>query len=274
MDELDSAAADTPQTHLRDPFCRTHHNESWTVLKADCDGCQLEAERAKVESLQAELAALREQLAEARGAQNGNGYAAVVENERANKLVAELDEMRRQRDEFKALASVGVWHKDCRPNRHKAADEILKSQQRIDALADQLIELRAERDALAARLAAVPELLAEQRHIGHGEGQEHAIADVNAGEIDDLIALRLDCERAAYKSLKAKFEALTHALRALPRYTEYHVRRRPSTDEYVSVDQLEAAILSVDVHSKPTCAKCGADISSFHPACFPTLREK
>lgn len=37
--------------------------------------------------------------------------------------------------------------------------------------------------------------LAEQRSIGHGEGQEHAIADVNAGRIDDLIAPRLDAAR-------------------------------------------------------------------------------
>ena len=30
-----------------------------------------------------------------------------------------------------------------------------------------------------------------QRVVGHGEGQEHTIADVNAGRIDDLIAPRL-----------------------------------------------------------------------------------
>lgn len=35
----------------------------------------------------------------------------------------------------------------------------------------------------------------EQRLIGHGEGQEHTIADVNAGRVDDLIAPRLARER-------------------------------------------------------------------------------
>jgi len=33
--------------------------------------------------------------------------------------------------------------------------------------------------------------LVEQRVIGHGEGQEHTIADVNAGRVDDLIQQRL-----------------------------------------------------------------------------------
>ena len=40
-------------------------------------------------------------------------------------------------------------------------------------------------------LARHQEQLVEQRCIGHGEGQEHTIADVNAGRIDDLIAPRL-----------------------------------------------------------------------------------
>lgn len=37
----------------------------------------------------------------------------------------------------------------------------------------------------------ITEALIEQRCIGHGEGQEHTIADVNAGLIDDLIQPRL-----------------------------------------------------------------------------------
>lgn len=52
--------------------------------------------------------------------------------------------------------------------------------------------------------------LAEQRLIGHGEGQEHTIADVNAGRIDDLIAPRLaakDAEIAALKQYIARLEA-------------------------------------------------------------------
>ncbi len=60
------------------------------------------------------------------------------------RVTAEREEARTSRDEFKALASVGTWHKDCRPNRHKAADEIQKSQQRIDTLAEALTHAREE----------------------------------------------------------------------------------------------------------------------------------
>lgn len=52
--------------------------------------------------------------------------------------------LRTSRDEYQALASVGTWHRDCRPNRKKAAEEIQKSQQRIDALATALAEREAE----------------------------------------------------------------------------------------------------------------------------------
>ena len=44
----------------------------------------------------------------------------------------------------------------------------------------------------AARLAVEN---VEQRVLGHGEGQEHAIDDVNAGRVDDMIAPRLRVER-------------------------------------------------------------------------------
>ena len=38
---------------------------------------------------------------------------------------------------------------------------------------------------------ALKEKLIEQRCIGHGEGQRDALADVNAGRVDDLIQPRL-----------------------------------------------------------------------------------
>lgn len=68
---------------------------------------------------------------------------------RLSELTAECERLRASRDEYKALASVGTWHKDCRPNRRKAAEEIQKSQQRIDALA-------AEVARLTEQLAAAP----------------------------------------------------------------------------------------------------------------------
>jgi len=72
-------------------------------------------------------------------------------------------------------------------------------------------ELRCERDHwgewvkfadVEALLVALNEALISQRVIGHGEGQEHAIADVNAGRVDDLIAPRLLAARPAVKDGK------------------------------------------------------------------------
>lgn len=51
--------------------------------------------------------------------------------------------------------------------------------------------VEAGKRALAAERAQHQQALIDQRVIGHAEGQAHAIADVNAGRIDDLIALRL-----------------------------------------------------------------------------------
>lgn len=49
----------------------------------------------------------------------------------------------KQRDEFRTLSQIGVWHKDCRPNREMAARELQKSQAIIDKLADEITSLRA-----------------------------------------------------------------------------------------------------------------------------------
>ena len=48
--------------------------------------------------------------------------------------------------------------------------------------------------------------LVDQRSIGHGEGQRDAIADVNAGRIDDLIAPRL----ASLMAERDEARALNH----------------------------------------------------------------
>jgi hypothetical protein len=53
----------------------------------------------------------------------------------------------------------------------------------------------------------------DARHRGHGEGQEHAIADVNAGLIDDLIAPRLQRERQRFS---APIEQEIADMKALP----------------------------------------------------------
>jgi chromosome segregation ATPase len=46
----------------------------------------------------------------------------------------------------------------------------------------------------------------EQRVIGHGDGQEHTIADVNAGRIDDMIAPRLQPLLTEIASLRQRAE--------------------------------------------------------------------
>lgn len=56
------------------------------------------------------------------------------------------------------------------------------------------------RKAAEAHREALEAQLVEQRSIGHGEGQEHTIADVNAGRIDDLIAPRLQAHREALQA--------------------------------------------------------------------------
>lgn len=47
-------------------------------------------------------------------------------------------------------------------------------------------------------------------------------------------------------------EALITKLKQLPRYTEYHVRRRPSTNEYLDAEQVDELLtaLSIEVSSR------------------------
>lgn len=54
----------------------------------------------------------------------------------------EIAKLKQERDDCKTLAGIGVWHKDCRPNRQTAAREIAKSQTVINRLADEITRLR------------------------------------------------------------------------------------------------------------------------------------
>ena len=60
------------------------------------------------------------------------------------------------------------------------------------------------------------EQLVEQRVIGHGEGQQHAIADVNAGRVDDLIAPRLLKAEADLAAERHRADALERELEVPP----------------------------------------------------------
>lgn len=72
----------------------------------------------------------------------------------------------------------------------------------IDALIEQIMHRHHAASGTAVFLdpvilrALLEPALIEQRVLGHGDGQTHAIADVNAGLIDDLIRPRLDRDKA------------------------------------------------------------------------------
>ncbi len=68
-----------------------------------------------------------------------------------------LQAVTQERDEYKALASVGTWHKDCRPNRKKAAEEIQKSQHRIDVLVEAALIAQAQLATLQTALRTLVE---------------------------------------------------------------------------------------------------------------------
>lgn len=74
-----------------------------------------------------------------------------------------------------------------------------------------LVDLRAVGEAVS-RLEGE---LVEQRVIGHGEGQEHAIADVNAGLVDDKIAPRLEAAEALLRERTVEVVTLRESVSAL-----------------------------------------------------------
>ena len=94
----------------------------------------------------------------------------------------------------------------------------------LDLAAVEIARLTAERDEWkeATRKAIqvggqLEAQVLEQRTIGHGEGQEHAIADVNAGRVDDLIRPRLDRAEADLESLRTRLRGLEQQWRKLAR---------------------------------------------------------
>ncbi len=114
---------------------------------ADFYGRRRAVERA--EQAESQLAALTRERAEAVEMMDGL-------RERRDALNQENAALKASRDEYRALAKVGPWCNDCRPNRHKAAQELLKSQAVIDKLADTIssqgAQLAALRDALRKKV--------------------------------------------------------------------------------------------------------------------------
>jgi hypothetical protein len=84
----------------------------------------------------------------------------------------------------------------------EVAQEVRRSQEGDSSLSEHHCQgSRADREVAAEDRAVTapqePELV-DALVRGHGDGQEHTIADVNAGRIDDLIAPRLERERERY----------------------------------------------------------------------------
>lgn len=79
---------------------------------------------------------------------------AVISLGEALEHVADFVDGKQATPENRTDRCIGAWHDDCRPNRHQAADEIRKSQARIDQLADTVKALR-ERASLLATLGLI-----------------------------------------------------------------------------------------------------------------------
>jgi hypothetical protein len=86
----------------------------------------------------------------------GGGPVVGTDEELQASICAQFDALELAKSEWKALAAIGTWHKDCRPNRHQAAQELLKSQAVINKLADRIAELEAAQSD-PARVQSVEE---------------------------------------------------------------------------------------------------------------------
>ena len=94
--------------------------------------------------------------------------------------------------------------------------------------------------------ASLEAQLIDQRSIGYGEGQRDAIADVNAGRIDDLIAPRLQELQVRLASLTTERDRETD----LRREAEHHnselvlaLEEKPFADEYETLEQKLARVM-------------------------------
>jgi hypothetical protein len=89
----------------------------------------------------------------------------------------EIARLTAERDEYRTLAGIGVWHKDCRPNRHMAVRELAKSQAVINKLADEIARLKAEQSPSVAPEGEKTAWLTESRDYWEkAEGEARRIA--------------------------------------------------------------------------------------------------
>lgn len=110
--------------------------------------CAFESIKTMAAEQQAQIEALKVDKAEV----------AVIEAKRAetcDRLRAQVATLTEERDRYKTLAAIGVWHNDCRPNRRQAADTIAHLDDALKRQAALVTDLTAERDEARRRVESV-----------------------------------------------------------------------------------------------------------------------
>jgi chromosome segregation ATPase len=138
----------------------------------------------------------------------------IVERHSALRQSAEqrLEAAERERDAYRALAKIGIWHDDCRPNRHMAARELAKSQAIIDKLADTVSALTREKEAAEHR-----ELQLRSAIAGIGEHQ----AELDHLTIVELAMSQRDRLEAAEATIASLRETARLAMDALAHHDDW-----------------------------------------------------
>lgn len=130
----------------------------------------------------------------------------IAVRQRAEAAEARCAALAAERDEYKALAKVGPWHNDCRPNRHMAARELLKSQAVNDKLADTITSLNAELDAERTQRTTTEQALREMKEVAASEsrGEDVALQSVLMPLPDAAAPLRVQELEALCASLRSE----------------------------------------------------------------------
>lgn len=89
-----------------------------------------------------------------------------------------------------------------------------------DAVRAVVERLKVAEAELISLKAAQDERLLDMRAKGHGDGQMHAIADVNAGLVDDLIRPRLEAAEATCTALRQELAAAQASVEELTALTQ------------------------------------------------------
>jgi hypothetical protein len=115
-----------------------------------------------------------------------------------------IAELTTQRDMYRTLAGIGVWHQSCRPNREMAARELQKSQAVIDKLADEITRLQAGSGAVPRlRIEELIELFREY------EATSQAISNESGNKMERYARA---CEAATLRVVIGELSALLEGI--------------------------------------------------------------